>query len=205
MNRYRFLYKKSVNQISTKSKAIQKTIEFIVRYHNSQFRDDGLPAVTHMFSVLKRLSDWGVKDQFVWQVALLHDVLEDTTCTFDMLARVFGKDIATAVQGLTFRDKQPGEESSHYQAYKSSELAKYDSKPIELLVVKVADRLSNTCDFMASKPDYAAKYLDRASGLFICMSKAEKAIINKFGSKVWLAMQDDYKNVAERAVVVLGN
>ena len=47
---------------------------------------------------------------FAVQLALLHDVLEDTSTKFEELKNVFGKDIAKGVLTLTKNENLPKEE-----------------------------------------------------------------------------------------------
>ena len=74
---------------------------------------------------------------FAVQVALLHDVLEDTSTTFDELKEAFGQKIAEAVLALSKNeDLEPD-----LQIPDSLERIKL--QPKEVWTVKLADRTSN--------------------------------------------------------------
>ena len=74
---------------------------------------------------------------FAVQVALLHDVLEDTSTTFDELQATFGLKIADAVLALSKNEAL----ESQAQIPDSLERIKLQSK--EVWAVKLADRISN--------------------------------------------------------------
>lgn len=70
------------------------------RYH----KGDG-ERIVHLFQVAGRLKE---RDEVV--VALLHDVLEDTECTYEEIQHWFGFEIAKAVQDVTKRKSETWEE-----------------------------------------------------------------------------------------------
>ncbi|MFA8450250.1 MAG: HD domain-containing protein [Bacteroidales bacterium] len=74
---------------------------------------------------------------FATQVAILHDVLEDTQCTTQELENKFGQKITDAVQALS-KDKCI---SSHLQIKDS--IHRIKKMPKEVGLVKLADRITN--------------------------------------------------------------
>ncbi|MEL4457307.1 HD domain-containing protein [Lutimonas vermicola] len=74
---------------------------------------------------------------FAVQVALLHDVLEDTNTTFDELQAAFGKKIADAVLALSKN------EALEPEAQIPDSLERIKLQPKEVWAVKLADRTSN--------------------------------------------------------------
>ena len=74
---------------------------------------------------------------FAVQVALLHDVLEDTTTTFAELQSAFGNKIADAVLALS------KDEVLEPEARIPDSLARIRLQPKEVWTVKLADRTSN--------------------------------------------------------------
>lgn len=74
---------------------------------------------------------------FAVQVALLHDILEDTSTTFNELQAAFGLKIADAVMALSKNESLKSQE----QIPDSLERIKLQSK--EVWAVKLADRISN--------------------------------------------------------------
>ncbi len=74
---------------------------------------------------------------FAVQVALLHDVLEDTSTTFDELREAFGHKVARSVLALSKNEDLPVSEQI------IDSLARIKSEPKEVWAVKLADRISN--------------------------------------------------------------
>lgn len=74
---------------------------------------------------------------FAVQVALLHDVLEDTSTTFDELKAIFGQKIADAVLALS------KDETLENDAQIPDSLERIKLQPKEVWAVKLADRISN--------------------------------------------------------------
>ena len=57
----------------------------------------------------------------------------------------------------------------------------FGSKSVHALVVKVADRMCNTADFMSTNPSYAPKYWRKADDLFGAMMDRGEEIMKAFG------------------------
>jgi len=93
--------------------------------------------VEHLFSVrdaaLDNMDDVkGVHASVVVIVAILHDILEDTECTYEELVETFGEGVAESVACLT---KVGGESYEYYiEKVKSDEVA---------WIVKIADTRCN--------------------------------------------------------------
>ena len=110
---------------------VLRAAEVARSHHRWQTDKAGRPYFdAHVADVHRRL----VKESTAVQaVALLHDVLEDTSCTEDELRRDFPVHVVDAVLALTHR---PGEPLEHYYArVRSDPLARR---------VKLADIASNT-------------------------------------------------------------
>lgn len=74
----------------------KKAINLMYKYHNGQFDKSGLPYVFHPFTVA-----FNMKDEETCIVALLHDIVEDTPCTFEELETMFSEEIADAIKLMT--------------------------------------------------------------------------------------------------------
>lgn len=72
------------------------------------------------------------------QSALLHDVLEDTPCTFEELVALFGKAVAEGVSALTKNTTLPSKKAQMLDS-----LARIQQQAPEIWIVKMADRISN--------------------------------------------------------------
>ncbi|HEY8912230.1 bifunctional (p)ppGpp synthetase/guanosine-3',5'-bis(diphosphate) 3'-pyrophosphohydrolase [Lacisediminihabitans sp.] len=108
--------------------------------HRGQLRKSGEPYITHPVAVAQILADLGIGPKTL-AAALLHDTVEDTDYTLDMLRHEFGDEIAMLVDGVTKLDKLKYGDSAQAETVRKMVVAM--SKDIRVLVIKLADRLHN--------------------------------------------------------------
>src|SRR5438445_2992131 len=86
-------------------------VAFAARAHRHQIRKDGqTPYASHVFRVCLILRHvFGIADERVLTVALLHDTVEDTNTDYDELNEEFGTQVAGWVATLS-KDKRLSEE-----------------------------------------------------------------------------------------------
>ena len=101
-----------------------------------------LPYTVHLSNVAMEILIAGSKTPdftmaFAVQVALLHDVLEDTSTTYEELENNFGTAIADAVQALTKNQDLPKGEQM------IDSIRRIKKMPEEVWAVKLADRITN--------------------------------------------------------------
>lgn len=181
---------------------VQVALDFAAECHRYQWRKGtGAPYLIHVLSVTNRLALWGIlKDEHaeLWCASLLHDTIEDTSATIDILVDRFGQPVARIVNELTFRDRRPNELSRDYAEAKSRYLSTFDSASLEALVIKIADRLCNVEDYLASDAKYAVKYWDKARQLFQAMERRQTQIEQTFGKTIAATLADDYLTVQSK-------
>ncbi len=110
------------------------------RAHDGQTRRSGEPYITHPVAVAQILADLGIGPKTI-AAALLHDTVEDTEYTLDMLRADFGDEIAMLVDGVTKLDKLKYGDSAQAETVRKMVVAM--SKDIRVLIIKLADRLHN--------------------------------------------------------------
>src|SRR4051812_48463752 len=82
---------------------IEKALQIAARAHEGQKDKEGLPYILHPLRVMSRVE--GEEAQIV---AILHDVVEDTSVTLDDLRRAgFGEPVLAAVGCVTHQKDQP--------------------------------------------------------------------------------------------------
>jgi len=108
--------------------------------HRGQKRKSGEPYITHPVAVAQILADLGIGTKTI-VAALLHDTVEDTEYTLDLLQRDFGDEVAMLVDGVTKLDKLKYGDSAQAETVRKMVVAM--SKDIRVLVIKLADRLHN--------------------------------------------------------------
>ncbi|MEA2693999.1 MAG: diphosphokinase / guanosine-3,5-bis(diphosphate) 3-diphosphatase, partial [Acidobacteriota bacterium] len=116
--------------------------EFSERMHQDQVRRSGEPFLTHPLSVAYILADLNF-DQTCVAVGLLHDVLEDTLTTREVLDSTFGAEITELVDGVTKIGRHEYVRRDEAQAETFRKMILASAKDIRVIVVKLADRLHN--------------------------------------------------------------
>ena len=119
---------------------IERAYAAAEKAHTGQKRKSGEPYITHPVAVAQILADLGIGAKTV-AAALLHDTVEDTDYTLDLLRRDFGDEIAMLVDGVTKLDKVKYGDSAQAETVRKMIVAM--SKDIRVLVIKLADRLHN--------------------------------------------------------------
>ena len=79
---------------------LNKAYEFAAKAHKNQKRKSGDPYVNHPLAVANILSDLRL-DSATIVTGLLHDTIEDTKATYDIVLKEFGKEVADLVDGVT--------------------------------------------------------------------------------------------------------
>src|SRR5690554_4487326 len=108
--------------------------------HRGQLRRSGEPYITHPIAVAQILADLGIGPK-TRAAALLHDTVEDTDYSLDILRDDFGDEIAMLVDGVTKLDKLKYGDSAQSETVRKMVVAM--SKDIRVLLIKLADRLHN--------------------------------------------------------------
>ena len=112
-----------------------RAMDFVRDAHAGQIRDEGTPYIEHIEGVLKILKDeFHVRADTALSVAALHDVIEDTSVTYEDLKNAFGPVIADAVLTLTKKDGQ--DTKAYLDNISNSDIS-------WLMIIKLADRLHN--------------------------------------------------------------
>jgi GTP diphosphokinase / guanosine-3',5'-bis(diphosphate) 3'-diphosphatase len=119
---------------------IERAYATAERAHSGQKRKSGEPFITHPVAVAQILADLGIGTKTL-AAALLHDTVEDTEYTLEMLRHDFGDEVAMLVDGVTKLDKLKYGDSAQAETVRKMVVAM--SKDIRVLVIKLADRLHN--------------------------------------------------------------
>jgi GTP pyrophosphokinase len=128
------------NHPKSDTSIIEKAFIAAEKAHATQFRKSGEPYITHPLAVAKILADLGIGATTI-AAALLHDTVEDTDYTLDLVKRDFGQEVAMLVDGVTKLDKLKFGDNTQAETVRKMVVAM--SKDIRVLVIKLADRLHN--------------------------------------------------------------
>jgi GTP pyrophosphokinase len=121
---------------------LRSVYEFSREMHKDQLRRSGEPYLVHPLNVAWLLAELKF-DQTCVAVGLLHDVLEDTLTSRDVLEKEFGVDIAELVDGVTKIGRHEYVRRDDAQAETFRKMILASAKDIRVILVKLADRLHN--------------------------------------------------------------
>ncbi len=131
---------------------LRRAYEFTVAKHANQKRLSGDPFICHPLEVVHILA--GMKlDPVCLAAGMLHDVIEDTHTTPELVQQDFGAEVARIVEGVTkiSRIKYLSPEEQQAENFRKMVLAMVDD--IRVVLVKLADRLHNMRTLEYLPPD----------------------------------------------------
>jgi GTP diphosphokinase / guanosine-3',5'-bis(diphosphate) 3'-diphosphatase len=121
---------------------LNRAYVYAMKVHGQQVRASGDPYFAHPLEVAAILTDLKL-DESTIATALLHDTVEDTVATYDDIEKMFGKEIADLVDGVTKLSALELFSERTKQAENFRKLMLAMSNDIRVLLVKLADRLHN--------------------------------------------------------------
>ena len=124
---------------------VRRAWEVAKAKHDGQLRSSGQAFIAHPLAVANIVADLGM-DAISVVAALLHDTVEDTSMTLDEVEQQFGVEVARITDGLTKLERMGFETREAAQAETIRKMVIAMARDIRVLVIKLADRLSNMRD-----------------------------------------------------------
>jgi GTP diphosphokinase / guanosine-3',5'-bis(diphosphate) 3'-diphosphatase len=121
---------------------VEKAYVYSAKVHQGQIRLSGEPYLSHPLEVAYILTQMKM-DVVSVAAGLLHDTLEDTTAEPSELERLFGKETADIVDGVTKISKMQFSTREEQQAENMRKMILAMATDIRVIIVKLADRLHN--------------------------------------------------------------
>ena len=121
---------------------VRRAHAFAENAHREQKRSSGDPYIIHPTEVAQILADMRLDLSSIC-AAFLHDTVEDTAVKLEDVEREFNKDVAILVDGVTKLNKMTFRTTEEKQAENFRKMLIAMSKDIRVILVKLADRLSN--------------------------------------------------------------
>lgn len=144
-------------------KLIKKAIYYAKKYHGAQKRKSGEPYYSHPIEVTYMVSDFCIKNEIL-VTSILHDTIEDTALTKEMIAIIFNQTIANNVEELT-RIKLNTKLSA-------ADIVKslWKKNQQDLLLIKYFDRFHNILTIHAQPPHKVYKTIRETLQQFVSLS-----------------------------------
>lgn len=152
---------------------ISVAIAFAKAAHAGQKRKyTGEPYHSHVLSVHRILLDLYPEATLQMEAAaLLHDVVEDTAVTIELVEESFNEEVARLVSWLT--DVSTPEDGNR-QRRKDLDRRHIELAPAEAQIVKCADVIDNTASIAEHDPSFAKVYLNEVEALLHSMRPTVK-------------------------------
>jgi (p)ppGpp synthase/HD superfamily hydrolase len=144
---------------------IQKAIYYAKKYHGDQKRQSGEVYYSHPIEVAYMVSDYIFRTDII-VTAILHDTIEDTDLTFEMIKTLFGNLVAEKVNDLT-RIKDSNCKITSTQMVESL----FQQKKYDVLLIKQFDRLHNMQTIGVKSSEKIQKILNETAQTFLVLSE----------------------------------
>lgn len=132
------------------------------------------PYIVHpaeVFSIVSRVD--GATEEMM-AAAWLHDVVEDTGVTIEVIREMFGEKVAELVGWLTDVSRP---EQGNRATRKAIDRAHTAMAPAEAQTIKLADLISNTRSIMQHDEKFAKTYLEEKRLLLEVMTKGDATLM----------------------------
>ena len=132
---------------------IDKAYNFAKKSHGDQKRKSGEPYIIHPIHTALILADLELDKESI-MAGLLHDVMEDTAATREIMIKEFGEEVTDLVDGVTKLTKLDYDVNKvEEQAENLRKMFLAMAKDIRVILIKLADRLHNMRTLMYMTPE----------------------------------------------------
>ncbi|MBU2499666.1 MAG: bifunctional (p)ppGpp synthetase/guanosine-3',5'-bis(diphosphate) 3'-pyrophosphohydrolase [Proteobacteria bacterium] len=121
---------------------VEKAYVYSAKVHQGQVRLSGEPYLSHPLDVAYILTQMKM-DVISVAAGLLHDTIEDTGVELSEIERLFGKETANIVDGVTKISRMQFSTREEQQAENMRKMILAMATDIRVIIVKLADRLHN--------------------------------------------------------------
>lgn len=123
-------------------------LNFACKWHGASLRKSArpVPYLSHPIQVMSRLAHHGLQDSTLLQAALLHDVLEDTSCGADRMRDAFGVEVTAIVLEVT------DDKSLHKKLRKQHQVERAPYLSRNARLIRLADKIDNVAGLFVTPP-----------------------------------------------------
>ena len=142
--------------------------------------------IIHPMAVAYLVNEVGGSDDMI-AAALLHDVIENTSVTIDIIREEFGDEVANLVGGLTSVSKPSDGNRAFRKNLDRLHLAEQSN---DCKTIKLADLIDNSRSIILHDPEFAKVYMSEMSALLWVLKGGNVTLFN-----MAVDIVDNYFNV----------
>lgn len=131
---------------------LKKAYSVAASAHMNQKRASNEPYIIHPLEVAATMADMKL-DEISIAAGLLHDVVEDSDYTIQDITKLFGKEIAALVEGVTKITKISTFDAEDAVAETLKKMIIAMTQDVRVILIKLADRYHNIRTLEALKPE----------------------------------------------------
>jgi GTP diphosphokinase / guanosine-3',5'-bis(diphosphate) 3'-diphosphatase len=180
---------------------INKAYNFAREAHKNQVRLSGEPYITHPLEVAKILANLNL-DTTTLAAAILHDVIEDSKNTIDVIKKEFNEETAGLVDGVT-KISSFKKRTKYDEVHNLRKMLLATINDVRVILIKLADKLHNlrTIKF---QPELKQQTISKEV-LDIYAPLAQRLGMSKLASELEdisfnILYPEEYKEIAEKVV-----
>lgn len=146
------------------------------------------PYINHPAAVARTLAEHGFPE-FVVAAGFLHDVVEDTKVTLDVIEHIFGSRIADLVMWVTDVSKPA---DGNRAARKDKDREHIAKAPAIAKSIKLADLIDNTFTIVTHDPEFATVYMREKRDLLTVLEDGHPQLYQRAKTQVELYFAGEY-------------
>lgn len=167
---------------SCNEELILKAYNKAAKAHEGQKRLSGEDYILHPLNVAKILTTLEMDDEAIC-AALMHDVVEDTSVTYEEMKEEFGETIANIVDGVTKLGRVPYETKEEEMAENLRKMLLSMAKDIRVIIIKLADRLHNMRTLKYKPSDRRVAIAKETQQVFAPIANRLRNFLYKMGTR----------------------
>ena len=145
---------------------VLKAYEVAAKAHEHQKRESGEPYIIHPLNVCMNLTTFKA-DGASLCAGLLHDVVEDTEYTLEDIEKIFGKDVAFLVDGVTKISNLHYNTKDEATNANIRRLINSLNDDVRIIIIKLCDRLHNMCTLEYKAPAKRIRSAEETLNIFV--------------------------------------
>ncbi len=163
---------------------IRRAYDAAERAHAPQKRLSGEPYIQHVLAVAMLVAELHLDADTV-AAGLLHDAVEDTSLSLDVIRRQFGSGVAELVDGVTKLERVTVASLDEQQAQNLRKVLLAMARDVRVVLIKLADRLHNVRTAWVYSAEKRARYGQETLEIFAPLA-------GRLGIEEWRWQLEDY-------------